>query len=104
MPGLLQSEGYVRALYENDIPPLTGRELEELVTARVERQRLLYERPNTTFDFIVEEAVFMRRLGGVEVTRELLDLIFELASLRNVTLQIMPRTVNSTRALPGPFG
>ncbi|MGP3938177.1 helix-turn-helix domain-containing protein [Streptomyces sp. 6N106] len=102
VPGLLQSEGYVRALYENDIPPLTDRELEELVTARVERQRLLYERPNTTFDFIVEEAVFMRRLGGVEVTRELLDLIFELASLRNVTLQIMPANCEQHACLAGP--
>ncbi|EXU65758.1 DNA-binding protein [Streptomyces sp. PRh5] len=102
VPGLLQSEGYVRAFYENDIPPLTDRELEELVTARVERQRLLYERPNTTFDFIVEEAVFMRRLGGVEVTRELLDLILELASLRNVTLQIMPANCEQHACLAGP--
>lgn len=102
VPGLLQSEGYVRALYENDIPPLTDRELEELVTARLERQRLLYERPNATFDFIVEEAVFMRRLGGVEVTRELLDLIFELASLRNVTLQIMPANCEQHACLAGP--
>ncbi|MGR3932908.1 helix-turn-helix domain-containing protein [Streptomyces sp. BRA346] len=102
VPGLLQSEGYVRALYENDIPPLTDHELDELATARVERQRLLHERPNTTFDFIVEEAVFMRRLGGVAVTRELLDLILELVSLRNVTLQIMPANAEQHACLAGP--
>ncbi|MFI0774475.1 helix-turn-helix domain-containing protein [Streptomyces sp. NPDC021212] len=102
VPGLLQSGGYVRALYENDIPPLTDRELDELVTARDERQRLLHERPNVTFDFIVEEAVFMRRLGGIEVTREMLDHILELISLRNVTLQLMPANTEQHACLAGP--
>jgi transcriptional regulator with XRE-family HTH domain len=102
VPGLLQSEGYVRALCENDIPPLTDQELEDLVAARLERQRLLYERPSTTFDFIVDEAVLMRRLGGVEVTRELLDRILELCSLRNVTLQIMPANSEQHACLAGP--
>lgn len=102
VPGLLQSGGYVRALYENDIPPLTDRELDELVAARDERQRLLYDRPNATFDFIVEEAVFMRRLGGVEVTRELLDHILQLVALRNVTLQLMPANTEQHACLAGP--
>ncbi|MFD9716341.1 Scr1 family TA system antitoxin-like transcriptional regulator [Streptomyces sp. NPDC059076] len=90
VPGLLQSEGYARALCENDVPPMGDDELEARVGARLERQRLLRERPNCAFDFVIEEGVLMRRLGGVGVMVGLLDHICELASLRNVTIQIMP--------------
>jgi len=98
----LQSEGYVRALCENEIPPLTDGELEATVTARMNRQRLLRDRPSATFDFVVEEAVLMRRLGGVDVTRELLDHMLNLCSLRNTTLQIMPADSEFHACLAGP--
>ncbi|MGW2763481.1 helix-turn-helix domain-containing protein [Streptomyces sp. NPDC001275] len=102
VPGLLQSEGYVRALCENEIPPLSDEVLETTVGARLERQRLLQERPNTTFDFVIEEAVFMRRLGGTQVTAEQLDLILEFSLLRNVTLQVMPTSSQQHACLSGP--
>jgi hypothetical protein len=69
VPGLLQSEGYARALFENRIPLLTDEQLEAQVEARLERQRMLHERPTVPFHFIVEEAVLRRRLGGAEVWR-----------------------------------
>ncbi|MCM2387308.1 helix-turn-helix domain-containing protein [Streptomyces albipurpureus] len=102
VPGLLQSEGYVRALCDNDIPPLTDDELEATVQARKERQKLLRERPNSTFDFIIEEAVFMRRLGGDAVTREQLDHVLDLSAFRNTTLQIMPAASQHHACLAGP--
>jgi transcriptional regulator with XRE-family HTH domain len=103
VPGLLQSEGYMRALCDNDTPPLTDADLEATVQARLERQRLLVERPNTAFDFIVEEAVFVRRLGGVEVTRDLIDYILRAAAPRNVTLQIMPADTEYHACMAGPI-
>ncbi|WP_031508836.1 helix-turn-helix domain-containing protein [Streptomyces megasporus] len=103
VPGLLQSEGYIRALCENDIPPLTDDALEATVRARLDRQRLLYERPNTAFDFIVDEAVFMRRIGGVEVTRGLFDHVLEAVKARNVTLQVMPACTEDHACLAGPI-
>jgi transcriptional regulator with XRE-family HTH domain len=57
MPGLLQAETYARAAFDNRLPPLTDSELESQVTARAERQRLLVERPSTSFSFIIEEAI-----------------------------------------------
>ncbi|GGZ68248.1 Scr1 family TA system antitoxin-like transcriptional regulator [Streptomyces echinoruber] len=102
VPGLLQSEGYVRALCDNDIPPLTDDVVETTVQARLERQRLLRDRPGTTFDFIVEESVLMRRLGGTQVAAEQLDHIIQLTSLRNVTFQIMPANSEQHACLAGP--
>ncbi|MER7485670.1 Scr1 family TA system antitoxin-like transcriptional regulator [Streptomyces sp. NPDC126497] len=75
VPGLLRSKGYVRALCENEIPPLSDDVLEATVQVRLERQQLLRERPRTTFDFVIEEAVLMRRWGGTQVAAERLDLI-----------------------------
>ncbi|MFE9925198.1 Scr1 family TA system antitoxin-like transcriptional regulator [Streptomyces sp. NPDC005774] len=90
VPGLLQSVGYMRALCDNDIPPMSDEDLEATVQARLERQHLLVEYPNTTFDFIVEESMFVRRLGGAEVTSDLIDHVLRTVAPRNVTLQIMP--------------
>lgn len=93
----------MRALCENDIPPLSDDALEATVQARLERQRLLAERPNTAFDFIVEEAVFNRRLGGLDVTRDLVDHVLGVVAPRNVTLQIMPANAEYHACMAGPI-
>jgi transcriptional regulator with XRE-family HTH domain len=102
VPGLLQTEAYMRALCENDVPPMSDHDLEATVTARLERQRLLSERPRTAFDFIVEESVFLRPLGGVDVMRDQLDFVLAIAQPRNVTLQIMPSASKYHACLAGP--
>jgi len=102
VPGLLQSEEYARAVFDNSIPILTDDQLIAQVVARIERQQLLCNRPSVAFSFIVEEAVFRRRLGGREVTRSMLDVVLELTSRRNVTLQVMPLEADSHGCLDGP--
>ncbi|KOU37573.1 helix-turn-helix domain-containing protein [Streptomyces sp. WM6378] len=101
VPGLLQTERYVQALFENRIPPLSDEQMAERLAARVERQKLLRERPNTSYSFIIDEAVLERRIGGTEVTRELLDHILDATNLRNVDLQIMPLRCTSHACLDG---
>lgn len=64
IPGLLQPEPYIRAIFDQRLPPLTEEQIETQVSARLERQRLLDERPNTTFSFVIEEALLVRRMGG----------------------------------------
>ncbi|MET7286447.1 helix-turn-helix transcriptional regulator [Streptomyces sp. NPDC005573] len=102
VPGLLQSEGYARAVFDNSIPLLSDEQLEAQVAARLERQKALYERTDVPFSFIVEEHIFRRRLGGVEVTWGLLDHVMNLSALRNVTLQIMPMDAEFHACLDGP--
>lgn len=90
LPGLLQSEAYARAVFGNSVPPLDDEELGNRVARRLDRQRLLRDRPRTGYSFIVEEALFLRRLGGVEVTRDLIGHVLDCAALRNVEVQVMP--------------
>ncbi|MGY5008954.1 helix-turn-helix domain-containing protein [Streptomyces sp. 900105755] len=103
VPGLLQPETYVRAVYENALPPPTDGEVEAQVVGRMERQQLLRNRPNTAFSFIVEESVLLRELGGPDVTRSVLDQMLEYAGLRNVDLQIMPLRRKQHASLAGPL-
>ncbi|CAL9435576.1 helix-turn-helix domain-containing protein [Streptomyces sp. enrichment culture] len=102
IPGLLQTEAYARTLFTNQLPPLSDEQIEAQWMARAERQRLLRERPNTAFAFILEEHLFRRRTGGLEVTRELIGHVLEIAELRNVEIQIMPTEQDTHAGLDGP--
>ncbi|MGW3112759.1 helix-turn-helix domain-containing protein [Streptomyces sp. NPDC001091] len=90
IPGLLQPEGYIRAVFDQQIPPLSEEQFERQVAARQERQRLLDERPNTAFSFLIEQAVLERGLGGEGVTRDVLRNLLEQGSRRNVEILVMP--------------
>ncbi|MFJ6082420.1 helix-turn-helix domain-containing protein [Streptomyces sp. NPDC092369] len=103
VPGLLQTMAYATALATDNLPPLDDAQIEERWIARAQRQQLLRERPNTAFGFILEEQLFQRRTGGVEVTRELIDHVLEIADLRNVEIQIMPLIQESHAGLQGPL-
>lgn len=103
IPGLLQTEAYVRALCADQLPPMDDAQIEERWAARAERQQLLKGRPNTAFGFILEEHLFLRRTGGDAVTRELIDHVLEIAELRNVEIQVMPLVQQSHSGLHGPI-
>ncbi|MEU8706829.1 helix-turn-helix transcriptional regulator [Streptomyces sp. NPDC048565] len=90
IPGLLQPEAYIRAIFERRLPPVTEEQLEREVTARLDRQQVIQQKPNTAFSFIIEQAVLERSLGGDEVTRASIDHLLSVGRLRNVEIQIMP--------------
>ncbi|MGA5066378.1 helix-turn-helix domain-containing protein [Streptomyces exfoliatus] len=102
VPGLLQPEPYVRAVFDNSIPLLTDGQVEAQVAARLQRQKMLHERPHVAFSFIVEESVFRKKLGGREVTRCMLDFVLERSAPRNVTLQLVPQDAEFHSCLDGP--
>ncbi|QIP84012.1 helix-turn-helix domain-containing protein [Streptomyces sp. Tu 2975] len=103
VPGLLQTEAYARTLFTNQLPPLGDAQIEAQLAARLDRQRLLRERPNTAYSFILEEHLFLRRTGGPQVTLELIDHVLELAGLRNIEVQIMPLVREEHAGLDGPM-
>lgn len=103
MPGLLQTEAYARTLFDARVPLLSDEALENQVAARMGRQTLLRERPNTAYSFIIDEHIFLRRTGGTDVTRELIDHVLELTAPRNIELQIMPLAKGVHAGLNGPI-
>ncbi|MFF1403531.1 helix-turn-helix domain-containing protein [Streptomyces sp. NPDC058294] len=103
VPGLVQTEAYARQLFTDELPPLSDEEIEVNWVARAQRQRLLPERPNTAFSFIIEEQVLLRRTGGKRVMRETIGHLLDTARLRNVEIQIMPLARMSHAGLHGPM-
>ncbi|MFF4036852.1 Scr1 family TA system antitoxin-like transcriptional regulator [Streptomyces sp. NPDC001816] len=102
VPGLLQTEAYARTLFSERIPMFGDSEIEAQVSARLERQSLLKDRPNTLFSFIVEEHVLRRLTGGADVMREQIEYILEATEPRNVEFQVMPMSRGFHAGLNGP--
>ncbi|MFJ8695764.1 helix-turn-helix domain-containing protein [Streptomyces roseolilacinus] len=91
VPGLLQTEAYASALLEAHFPPLEDEAIEQHLTARLARQKLLDRRnPCVVFSFILEEGSLHRLVGGTDVMKEQLAWLRECTRLRNVEIQVMP--------------
>ncbi|MEV5984341.1 helix-turn-helix transcriptional regulator [Streptomyces sp. NPDC052051] len=90
IPGLLQPEPYIRAIFERRLPPALEEQIEREVTSRLDRQHLISTNQNTAFSFVIEQSVLERRMGGREVTRQVINHLLEMGTRRNVEIQIMP--------------
>ncbi|MFC7966902.1 helix-turn-helix domain-containing protein [Streptomyces cinereoruber] len=103
VPGLLQTPAYANILFNEQIPALGEVQIKAQMAARIERKKLLTDRPDTTYSFIVEEHVLRRKTGGAEVMREQIDHILDLCERRNVEFQIMPQERGHHAGLGGPM-
>ncbi|MFF1354070.1 Scr1 family TA system antitoxin-like transcriptional regulator [Streptomyces sp. NPDC058297] len=103
LPGQLQTEAYARAVFRSRVPALDADEIEQFVTARIERQEIVHRRVPPTMSFVFWEAVLHDRLGGRRVYAEQLRRLREWADLPGLSLQILPFGRTSHAALDGPF-
>lgn len=103
IPGLLQTEAYVRALLNAHYLPLGDETIELRVAARLERQYMLTARPTTYFGFVFGEIALRCPVGGPEVMREQCERLLELGALRNVDIQVMPTSQGAHAGINGPM-
>ncbi|HWM37851.1 MAG TPA: helix-turn-helix transcriptional regulator [Streptomyces sp.] len=103
VPGLLQTEGYARAVFHSRVPASNADEIETQVEARIERQEILQRKVPPTVSFIISEAALRDRLGGTAVYQEQLQDLRDHANLPGLSLQVMPLGRESHAALDGPF-
>ncbi|MFF5248574.1 helix-turn-helix domain-containing protein [Streptosporangium sp. NPDC000095] len=103
VPGLLQSEGYARAVIRLGFPSASPEELDRRVKLRMARQRLLHRQDPPHLWAVLDEAVLRRPLGGAEAMCEQIDHILRALELPNVTVQIVPFSVGGHAAAGGPF-
>lgn len=103
VPGLLQTEGYARAL-------LTGGglfapdEVEQQVTARLDRQAVLTRNRPPLLSVVIDEYVLRRRIGAPEVMREQVQHLVKVGStLPRVRIQVVPMSAGAYVGLGGPF-
>lgn len=93
MPGLVQTAAYARdALAIPGGPVAWGTdaaELERMVSARIERQHVLYE-PDKQFRMVLGEAALRTRFGDAASLRSQLDRLVGISGIATVDLRILP--------------
>lgn len=92
IPGLLQSESYIRALHAHMSDPNSGVTVEDWVRARLERQRNLTKPDAPEFHAVLSESCLRRRYGDAkgEVMVDQLNHLIELSQRPNILIQILP--------------
>ncbi|MGW7356336.1 helix-turn-helix domain-containing protein [Streptomyces sp. NPDC054802] len=103
LKGLLQTEEYARAVFEQWRPLLDEAVIEERVAARLARQEIFSRRPVPLLSFVMEESVLHKRIGGDAVWRGQLEQVLLIGQKRNVEIQVMPSARGEHAGLGGPF-
>jgi transcriptional regulator with XRE-family HTH domain len=101
LPGLLQTESYMRALMRTGRPSDLPQHVDRRVALRLKRQDRLRGRNPLELSAIVDESVIRRVIGGRDVMREQLEHLCEVAQLPNVVVQILPADAGEHQFLGG---
>jgi Domain of unknown function (DUF5753)/Helix-turn-helix domain len=104
VPGLLQTADYARALFRTWQSGRTSDdELEELVSARLERQSIL-DRPKPPELWVaLDEAVLHRPVGSRKIMYDQLLYLADASCRPSVTVQVVPTEVGAHTGLLGAF-
>jgi transcriptional regulator with XRE-family HTH domain len=103
VPGLLQTADYARALFEAWRSADGDDELDELVSARIQRQSIL-ERPKPPALWVViDEGVLHRCIGGRKVMHDQLAHLVGMSGRSKITMQVVPGEVGAHVGLLGGF-
>ncbi|AGZ43096.1 helix-turn-helix domain-containing protein [Actinoplanes friuliensis] len=90
IPGLLQTEAYMRALMRTGRASDPPHHIDRRVALRLKRQGRLTAANPLALAAIIDESVVRRIVGGPEVMKDQLRHLIEVAQLPTVTVQILP--------------
>ncbi|MEU7277488.1 helix-turn-helix transcriptional regulator [Streptomyces sp. NPDC045431] len=97
--GLLQTEAYARALLAVDCPE----GVDEMVAARMERQRILTKEHPPVVWVVLDEALLHRQVGDREVMRGQLAHLLSFADHQWVNVQVLPFSAGQHTGMMGSF-
>jgi hypothetical protein len=103
VPGLLQTEDYMRAVIAGALLDDAPREVERRIALRMTRQALLQRPGGPRLWAVVDEAALRRSVGGAEVMRAQLERLVEATKQPNVTLQVLPFGAGAHPAMVSAF-
>ncbi|MFG2815626.1 helix-turn-helix domain-containing protein [Streptomyces sp. NPDC048410] len=101
IPGLLQTPAYAAELFRTYRPMASDAQVEELVTIRMERARLLDDPTKPLFMTVIDEAALRRPVGGPAAMSEILRHVADLMRRRRVIAQVLPFAAGAHAALGG---
>ena len=101
--GLVQVEGYARAIFDAAEPPLDDATIEQRLEGRLKRQTLLTREGGPVFHLILDQGALQRPVGGSAVMQAQIAQIIEVANLPSVTFQLIPLNIGAHAALDSTF-
>jgi transcriptional regulator with XRE-family HTH domain len=102
VPGLLQTGEYARALLSTKVGA-TEDDVDQLVTARLERQIILDRDDPPLLWVLIDEEALHRPVGGRDVMQAQVEHLVEMAGRPNVVIQVIPHEVGAHQGLVGAF-
>jgi transcriptional regulator with XRE-family HTH domain len=102
VPGLLQTEGYARAVLATR-PNTTDEETEQLVAVRLERQAILAPGSPPLLWVVLDEGVLHREVGDGKVMHDQLVHLAEMSRWPNITVEVVPYGAGAHGGLLGAF-
>jgi len=105
IPGLLQTEDYARAVFEDIFPGMPSSAVDQLVHNRMTRQRLLDEEPRPLVLCLLGEAVLHQQVGarGPELLTNQVQRVLDDMDSGKVRVQIIPRSTGRHYGSGGAF-
>jgi transcriptional regulator with XRE-family HTH domain len=103
VPGILQTDTYVRAMFDGQGVDPADRKVVDSLRVRAERRRLLDREHAARFAFVLSESVLRRQIGGPAVMAEQLRHLAGVAALPNVTVQVVPFDSRSYESMTSLF-
>ncbi|MFF2805722.1 helix-turn-helix domain-containing protein [Streptomyces sp. NPDC058000] len=90
VPGLLQTEGYARAVMSTAFPPWSEEDCDRLVRTRLGRAKIFDGPTSPVMCALLDEAVLRRPVGGPAVMAEQITHIVRMAEEGRVRVHVLP--------------
>ncbi|WP_236245092.1 helix-turn-helix transcriptional regulator [Streptomyces sp. CC210A] len=90
VPGVLQTEGYARAVLRPSVTPRSEEECDRLLVTRLKRGTILSDPATPLFCALLDEAVLRRHVGSPEIMAEQLTHIIDMVKRERVRVHVLP--------------
>jgi transcriptional regulator with XRE-family HTH domain len=101
IPGLLQTDDYVRAIAET--AGLPNHEIESRVMVRSNRRKILTNATPAKYEVFIDEIALTKPIGSPKVMIEQLHYLITMSKCQNVTLRVVPWRVPWHPGVSGAF-
>lgn len=102
LPGLLQTERYMRAVMNAAIPQLDDETIEKRIEVRRKRQAEAFAR-GYPCHFVIDQSCLHRQVGNAEIMNEQLRHLTDVAKSRRTTVQVIPFELGAHASIMGGF-
>ena len=103
IPGLLQTEEYARELIRVSRPQDSEAAVEELVTARMERQAIVTRDDPPMLWYVLDEGILHRVVGSAEIMDVQLERLIAAASAGGTVIQVLSFSAGDQPGADGPI-